>query len=108
MSTSQGKGQEKAEGPGATPEALVWFFLVVAVMATLYFLMHEPEDGSAADLPSRLRQARVVALAASVFGAVPGVWQVVCWGGRQNLFALGVLTNVVLACFWILRVALGV
>jgi hypothetical protein len=38
---------------------------------------------------------------------VPGVRRILREGGEENLFAMAVLFNVILACFWILRFVLS-
>jgi hypothetical protein len=88
-------------------ETFVWACMAVAVAATLYFLLREPEDGNPAPLAQRMAQARMLALGASALGGVPGLWQVVRQGGGEKLFGMAVLFNVILACYWILRLTLA-
>ena len=100
---SQKNNGERAPAP---MEALVWMLFAVALVASLYVLMREPEDGAAAVAGRAIAQARMLAVAASVVGAACGVWRVMTRGGEENLFGVAVLFNVILGCFWILRMAL--
>jgi len=99
VSASRGakkKSSERANGL----EGLVWACALVAVGATLFFLMREPEKG---DLPHRLVQARMIAAGASWLGAALGVWRVILFGGGPNLFGLAAFFNLLLACYWAMR-----
>lgn len=100
---SQKNNGERAPAP---MEALVWILFAVALMASLYVLMREPEDGVAAAAGHAIAQARMLAVAASVLGAACGVWRVVTRGGDENLFGMAVLFNIILGCFWVLRMVL--
>ena len=106
MSNGKPRGKSGSE-PGSPPpaEVLVWVFLAVAAAATIYFLLREPEDGPAV-LDRAMAQARVLALAAALFGAVPGTWHILTRRGDRNLFAMAVLFNIILASYWTLRFAL--
>ncbi len=78
----------------------VWACAFMAVGATLFFLMREPERG---ELSRRLVQARMIAAGASWLGAALGVWRVVLFGGGPNLFGLAAFFNLLLACYWAMR-----
>jgi len=102
------KGPEAGGPPSpATVESAVWALFAVAVAATAYFLLREPEDSTAASLDSAMATARLLALGAGVVGGALGVWHVLRRGGGQNLFAVAVLLNVIVGCYWILRLALA-
>ena len=82
---------------------IVWVCMAVAIVGTLYFMMHEPEEGVPTTLSPPMHQARRVAFPAACLGAVVGTWYVLWGGGRENLFAMAVLFNIILTCFWLLR-----
>ena len=104
---SSPKNKDNDTTPSAPVEVLVWIFLAVAVLATFYFLMREPEDGPAAMLDRPMAQARILALAAAVLGAASGLWRIFRHRGDPNLFAMAVLFNLILASFWTLRFILA-
>ena len=81
--------------------------MFVALGATLYFLMHEPEDGVARVLTAPMQKARTIAFVAALLGAVAGVGTIIARDGRRNLFAMAVLFNVIVASFWALRFLMG-
>jgi hypothetical protein len=84
-------------------EFLEWACMFAALGATLYFLLHEPEDGVARALTPQMHKARTIAYVAALLGAIPGVGTIIFHDGRRNLFAMAVLFNVIIACFWGLR-----
>ena len=99
MSTSRAakkKDQEQADALAS----VVWVCAFIAIGATLFFLMREPEKGA---LPARLLQVRLVAACASWIGAALGVWRVVLFGGGENLFGMAAFFNLLLACYWAMR-----
>ena len=101
------KGPTPAE-PAASPvEFLSWACMFVALTATLYYLLHEPEDGVATMLNDTMRKARTVGFLAALLGGVPGVVAIVWRDGRRNLFAMAVLFNLIVASFWSLRLVMG-
>ena len=107
MSSNVAKARSSEERPTPPIEVVVWVFFGIALAASLYFLLREPEDVARSVLDHSMVQARMLALAASVLGAAPGLWRILTRGGepRENLFAMAVLFNLVLACFWALRYA---
>ena len=90
------KTQEQADALAS----VVWVCAFIAIGATLFFLMREPEKGA---LPARLLQVRLVAACASWVGAALGVWRVVLFGGGENLFGMAAFFNLLLACYWAMR-----
>lgn len=104
-SKPKGKGP-RAKSQMSSLQIAVWALLAVAVLATVYFLMREPEDGPPVALSRAMAQARALAVAASCLGAVPGLWHVLRGRGDPNLFGMAVLFHVMLACYWILRLTL--
>ncbi|MBM4038238.1 MAG: hypothetical protein FJ290_06950 [Planctomycetes bacterium] len=107
---SKGKdGGAEAELP--LVEGFVWVCLAVAVLATAYVLMKEPEDSSPkpseVELVRYLSRFELAALGASGLAALAGLWRVLSRGAGQGLFGMAVLFNVVLACFWALRFLLA-
>jgi len=90
---------------GRQVESVVWVCFVIALAASVYVLLHEPEDEPGAKIVQGLVQMRLVAVAASVLGAVCGVWRVLTRGADENLFSLAVLVCIILASFWLLRIA---
>ncbi len=98
------KGKEGAAG-GEVPvlEGFVWVCLAVAVLATAYVLMQEPEDGPPQLWEAPLATYRLAALGASSLAALLGLGRVLTRGGGPGLLGMAVLFNVVLACFWALR-----
>lgn len=103
---SNTKNKNDAPTPPAPTEVLIWILLAIATLATFYFLLREPEDGIATTLDRSMSQARILALAASVLGAVPGLWRIFRRGGEPNLFAMAVLFHLILASYWTLRFTL--
>ena len=105
--SSKPKAKDGAASFVSSPvDAVVWIALAVAALATVYFLLREPEDGIALQLDARMIQARRVALAAAVIGTLPGIWRVFRTADDRNLFAMAVLFNLMIACYWILRLTL--
>lgn len=103
MAKASNKGAA-SNGLVASPlEFLEWACMCVALGATLYFLMHEPEDGVAQVLTAPMQKARTLAFVAALVGAVPGVGTILFRDGRRNLFAMAVLFNVIVLSFWALR-----
>jgi len=98
------KGKD-SEGFGwaAILEGLVWACLAAAVIATVYVLMQEPEDGPPRLWEAPLANYRVLALAASGLAGLIGVVCVAARGGGPGLFGMAVVLNVIVACFWALR-----
>jgi hypothetical protein len=88
-------------------DGLVWVCLAVAVAATVYVLLKEPEDGTPKTwdpaLVSTLARFQAAALGASVLAGLAGLARVVSRGGGPGLFGMATLFNVILACFWTLR-----
>lgn len=105
--SSKPKGKAGSDGFATSPiEAVVWIALAVAALATVYFLLREPEDGIALQLDPPMMQARRVALVAALVGALPGIWHVLRTHTDQRLFAMAVLFNLMIACYWVLRLTL--
>jgi hypothetical protein len=90
-----------------TIQSIVWVCMYVAVAATLYYLMKEPEDAAPAVVDPRMGFARLAALVVSIAGALLGVARVLSRGAGPGLFGMAVLFNVIIGCFWILRFALA-
>lgn len=84
-------------------EGFVWVCLAVAVLATVYVLMQEPEDGVPKPWDAPLARYRLAAFAASVLAGFVGVGRILARGGGPGLLGMAVLFNVVLAAFWALR-----
>ena len=113
---ANGARRNKPAGEAAMPdpiEVLVWIFFAVALLGTLYCLMREDPEGSQATVAHRAQertqaQVRMLSLVVAALGAGCGLWQVFRHGGAQNLFAMAVLFNIILACFWGLRFLIGV
>ncbi len=105
-SKAKGKNARDKHKAPAT-EAAVWILLAVAGLATVYFLMREPEDGPVTALPRAMAQARALALVASCLGTIPGLWHILRGRRDPNLFAMAVLFHLMLACYWILRITLS-
>jgi len=82
--------------------------MVVTLCATLYYLLHEPEDGVVRLMEPRMQNARTIAFWAAVLGAVSGVATILWRDGRRNLFAMAVLFNVIVGSFWLMRSVMGV
>ena len=101
------------ETSGAWPAVagLVWLCLAVAVAATVYVLMEEPEimkeHGRTKFWEVPLVHYRWAALAASLLAGLVGSGCVVWRGGGPGLFGMATLLNVILACFWALRFLLS-
>ena len=108
MSRDKDAGSE-ADLPLA--EGFVWVCLAVAVLATVYVLMKEPEDGppkfAELELARHLSRFEFAALGASGLAALVGLGRVLSRGAGQGLFGMAVLFNVLLACFWALRFLLA-
>jgi len=90
-----------------TIQSIVWVCMYVAVAATLYYLMKEPEDPVPTPMDPRMGFARLAALVVSIAGALLGVPRVLGRGAGPGLFGMAVLFNIIIACFWILRFALA-
>jgi len=103
VAKASNKGAASAEPIASPVEFLVWACMFVALAATLYYLLHEPEDGVATLLTDAMRKARTYAFGAAILGAVPGVGVILWRDGRRNLFAMAVLFNIIVASFWSLR-----
>jgi hypothetical protein len=103
---AKGNGK-RTEAGGSLPrqvDAVVWVFFTVAVLASLFVLLRGPEEGGAA-VSHTVVQVRLLAVAASVLGAACGLWRVLLHGGEEDLLAMAVLFNLILGCFWVLRIA---
>ena len=85
---------------------VVWACMFAAMAATLYFLLKEPEDGVTVALDHAMSMARSIAVGTSVAGSILGVWRVVRDGAGPDLLGMAVLFNVIVACFWALRIVL--
>ena len=103
--SSVGKSRAKAEEV-PTAHVIVWACMVVAIAATVYFILREPEEGVATVLDQHMLWARTLAVAGSFAGGAVGVWRVLTRGGGPELFGMAVLFNIIVACFWVLRIAL--
>ncbi len=104
---------KEAGGAAELPlaEGFVWVCLAVAVLATAYVLLKEPEDGpprpTELELVRHLSRFELAALGASALAALVGIGRVAARGAGQGLFGMAVLFNVLLACFWALRFLLA-
>lgn len=87
-------------------EIAVWILFVVAVAATAYVLVNEPEEGPPIPSDPTAANSRYLALAAAAAGAVLGVQQILRKGSGRDLFGVAVLLNLILACFWVMRFTL--
>lgn len=108
MSNGKPKRKTEAAGDAAPPvaEMAVWTLFAIALAATLYILLKEPEEGPPT-LDEFTANFRVVALGAAALGGGIGLDRILRQSGGQNLFAMAVLLNLIMACFWILRFALA-
>ena len=105
--SSKSKGKPTGEANRSSlAESMIWVCLTIAAIATVYFLMREPEDGPVTQLPRAMAQARALALGAALLGAIPGIWHIIRRRGDPNLFAMAVLFNIMIASYWILRLTL--
>ena len=99
------KARDKGGGP-ISIEGLVWVCLAVAGVGTAFFLLREPEDGPILQLTRAMIQARGLAVGAAVIGSLAGLWRILSRPGDPNLFAMAALFNLMIACYWILRLTL--
>jgi len=105
---STSKPKRAGEGGESPPpvEIIVWVLFVVALLATAYVLVNEPEEGPPIPSDPTAANSRYLALAAAAIGAFVGVQQILREGGGRNLFAMAVLFNIIMACFWVMRFTL--
>ena len=99
------KVRDKGGGP-ISIESLVWVCLAVAGVGTAFFLLREPEDGPILQLTRAMIQARGLAVGAAIIGSLAGLWRILFRRGDPNLFAMAALFNLMIACYWILRLTL--
>lgn len=107
MSTSKPKRAGEADEAPPFMEIVVWALCVVALLATAYILINEPEEGPPIPSDPTAANSRYLALAAAAIGACVGVRHILREGGGRNLFATAVLFNLILACFWAMRFILA-